>query len=118
MGYAASGYCFPTGAEATVALSSYRSGLGGNPCPYVWDGNAAVFYNLSSGACVATASKVTFASCTNTGPIGPNESVLWNLTPADAITLSASIIALWALAWVFRILIQFTRSHFVDSGES
>jgi hypothetical protein len=101
--YASSGYCYSTGEEATLVLSSYHAGLGGSPCPYVWDGSKAVAYtySTSTGACSASTTKVTFPTCTVEGPIGgpnPANSVL------DGVELAWLVVAVWAAAFAISVL--------------
>lgn len=117
MSYAATGYCHDTGEAATLAMNSYRAGLGGNPCPYVWDGSKAVAYSYSTatGLCTVTTTKVTFPTCTEPGPIGPIESPIWSLTPVQGAQIAGAILLVWALAWAIR---QIARSLSIDSERS
>lgn len=103
MPYAAGGYCYSSGEDATLVLSSFRSGLGGNPCPYVWDGSKAVAYtySTSTGACTASTTKVTFPTCLEEGPIGgPNPSGM----VVDGMALGWLVVAVWAAAYAVTVL--------------
>lgn len=84
MGYAAAGYCFNTGAEATAALSSAQMAIVLNTtktglCPLTWNSAGYATQNTwipPSGSVAGFCSsspllRVTFPSCSPVGELAP-----------------------------------------------
>ena len=60
-------------------------------------------------------SQTNFSACTYVVEDGANTgfNAMWNMTPAEALTISTSIAFLWALAWGFRAVARVLN----DAGE-
>lgn len=112
MGYAASGYCFQTGPEATAALTAAQQAKVLNTtktgeCPLVWNGSGyanQATYNTTTHACTASATRVYFASCTEPGPLAPSviPDPIGDSTAFFAIAF-VFLASIWALKKLYSI---------------
>lgn len=79
MGYAAAGYCFNTGGEATAALSAHQQSIVPNTtktgeCPLFWHVAGYALqqtYQTTTNTCTTSTVRVYFPTCSQTGPLAP-----------------------------------------------